>query len=58
MVINAVTARAEWADRVARQSQEMLIIAAATNDDKMREELLDFAYRLKEQVTRIRTLAA
>jgi len=58
MIINAQAARTEWADRVARQSQEMLIIANATNDDEMRSELLDYAQRLDEQVARIRGVAA
>lgn len=58
MIINAQAARTEWADRVARQSKEMLIIASATNDDEMRSELLDYAQRLDEQVARIRGVAA
>jgi len=39
---------------VARQSEEMVIIARATNDDEMRTELLDYAQRLDEQAARIR----
>jgi len=58
MIINAQAARTEWADRVARQSKEMLIIASATNDDEMRSELLDYVQRLDEQVARIRGVAA
>ena len=58
MTINAIEARIEWAARVARQSEEMIIIAAATKDDGMRSELLDFAGRLTEQVARIRALPA
>ena len=58
MVINAIEARIEWAARVARQSEEMFIIAAATKDDGMRSELLDFAVRLKEQVANIRAMPA
>ena len=58
MIINAIEARIEWAARVARQSEEMIIIAAATKDDGMRSELLDFAGRLEEQVARIRALPA
>ena len=58
MVINAIEARIDWAARVARQSEEMFIIAAATKDDGMRSELLDFAVRLKEQVANIRAMPA
>jgi hypothetical protein len=32
MLINPITARIEWADRVARQAEQLLIIAKATND--------------------------
>ena len=32
MIINAIEARIEWAARVARQSEEMTIIAAAAQD--------------------------
>jgi hypothetical protein len=31
---------------VSKQAEQMLIIAAATNDDEMRDELLGFAERL------------
>jgi hypothetical protein len=58
MIIDAQSARIEWANRVARQSEEMVIIARATNDDGMRGELLGYARRLDEQVIRIRSEAA
>jgi hypothetical protein len=58
MIINAAAARIEWANRVARQAEEMLIIAAATNDDEMRDELLGYAERLDEQCARIRCAQA
>ena len=58
MLINAIEARIEWAARVARQSEEMMIIAAATRDDSMKSELIDFAGRLNEQVAKIRALPA
>ncbi|WP_298691743.1 hypothetical protein [uncultured Sphingomonas sp.] len=58
MIINAIEARIEWAARVARQSEEMTIIAAAVKDVDMKSELLVFADRLKEQVARIRALPA
>ena len=58
MIINAIEARIEWAARVARQSEEMTIIAAAAQDDDMRSELLVFADRLNEQLARIRSLPA
>jgi hypothetical protein len=54
MLINARSARAEWANRVTRQSEEMLIIARATNDDEMRDELLGCARRLDEHAARIK----
>ncbi len=57
MIINAQAARVEWAERVARQSEQMLIIARATNDDEMRSELLGYARRLDEQLVRIRSAA-
>lgn len=56
MMINDVEARIEWASRVARQSEEMTIIAAATGDDAMKSELLMFADRLMDQVASIRAL--
>jgi len=58
MLIDAHSARIEWADRVTRQSEQMLIIARATNDDEMRNELLGYAQRLDEQAGRIRGEAA
>ena len=58
MILDAKAARLEWARRVARQSEEMLIIAQATNDDAMRSELLCYSQRLDEQVERIRGQAA
>ena len=58
MIINAESARIEWADRVARQSEELIIIAGATDDDTMRGELLCYAQRLDEQASRIRAAAA
>jgi hypothetical protein len=58
MIINPLTARIEWADRVARQSEQLLIIAKATNDDEMRSELLGYAERLDEQCAWIRASAA
>jgi len=58
MIIDAASARVEWAERIARQSEESLIIASATNDDEMRNELLDHAQRLDEQLDRIRGEAA
>jgi hypothetical protein len=58
MIINAVTARIEWADRVARQAEQLLIIASATNDDDMRDELRGYAERLDEQSAWIRASAA
>ncbi|WP_298685866.1 hypothetical protein [uncultured Sphingomonas sp.] len=58
MLINPVTERIEWADRVARQAEQLLIIAKATNDDDMRDELLGYAERLDEQCAWIRASAA
>jgi hypothetical protein len=57
MIINARTARDEWANRVTRQSRELLIIAGATNDDNMRNELLGYAQRLDEHAAKIRGVA-
>ena len=56
MTINAAEARIEWAARLARQSREMTIIAGATSNMRMREELLGFADRLNEQLATIRAL--
>lgn len=56
MIIDAIEARIEWAARVAHQSEELTIIAAAAQDDDVRSELLVFADQLKEQVARIRAL--
>ncbi len=58
MIINANEARIEWASRVARQCEEMLIIAAATNNDEMRDEFLCCARRLAAKFQRIQALAA
>ena len=58
MLINADDARTEWANRIARQSKEMVIIAAAARNIDMREELLGYADRLNEQLARIRALPA
>lgn len=58
MIITASEARIEWANRVARHSEEMLIIAAATNDDAMRREFLSSAQRLEAQSERIRAVVA
>jgi hypothetical protein len=55
MIINTVMARAEWAARVSKQAEQMLIIAAATNDDEMRDELLGFAERLSVHASEIET---
>ena len=57
MTLTPADARIEWAKRVARQSEEMLIIAAATSDDVMRQELLGYARRLDEQYARIQAIA-
>jgi hypothetical protein len=53
LIINTVMAPAEWAARVSKQAEQMLIIAAATNDDEMRDELLDFAERLTVHASEI-----
>ena len=58
MIIDVQAARIEWGNRVARQSEEMVIIARATNDVGMRSELLEYAQRLDEQLARIRSEAA
>ena len=58
MLIDPVTERIEWADRVARQAEQLLLIAKATNDDDMRDELLGYAERLDEQCAWIRASAA
>lgn len=43
-----------WAERISRQSQQLLTIASATHNEDMREELRCFARRLDEQASRIR----
>jgi hypothetical protein len=48
MVINIAMARADWAARVRRQAEEMLIIASATADGEMRDELFEFGLRLED----------
>ena len=58
MLINPITARIEWADRVARQAEQLLIIAKATNDDDMRDELIGYAERLDVQCAWIKASAA
>ena len=58
MLINPEDVRAEWANRIARQSKEMVIIASATKNKDMREELIGYADRLNEQLARIKALPA
>lgn len=52
-MIDAQSARIEWAERVARKAREMLIIARVTRDDEFRNELVSCARRLDEQHVRI-----
>lgn len=58
MTVNPVSARIEWANRVERQSEQLLIIAKATNDGDMRDELIGYAERLDDQCAWIRASAA
>jgi len=46
MISNRAMAPQEWATRVEAQAEQMLALAAATNDDEMREDFLVFAERL------------
>ena len=46
MISNTAMAPQEWATRVEAQAEQMLALAAATNDDQMREDFLVFAERL------------
>lgn len=46
MISNTAMAPQEWATRIETQAEQMLALAAATNDDEMREDFLAFAERL------------
>lgn len=54
MDINTAPALAEWAGRVTKQAEQLRIIASATNDDEMRDELVEYAGRLDDHARDIR----
>lgn len=58
MIINTAMARADWAARVRKQAEEMLIISGATTDQALREEFLTSAARLDEHARRLAADAA
>jgi len=53
MISTTAMAPQEWATRVETQAEQMLALAAATNDDEMREDFLVFAERLGMHASRI-----
>ncbi len=58
MTIDTVTARNEWAARVAKQAVQLKIVAAATPDLQMERELLEDANRLTHRASEILACAA
>lgn len=57
MLINAVSARADWAERTVRQADRMRIIGGATTDEDTHEECLGFAERVSEQALQMLVMA-
>jgi hypothetical protein len=57
MVTITKAARRDWAARVNRQAEQMMMIAAAANNDGMRAELLEYASRLEAHAEEIAAAA-
>jgi hypothetical protein len=57
MVTITKAARRDWAARISRQAEQMLMIAAAASNDGMRAELLEYASRLEAHADQISAAA-